>query len=383
MTDRKYDKWMSGLNPKLDPLLKRARTGAASSSSSEEYAGVSMALPEEYDYPFPMMPDCKVVHGKIKGPPNHALCGKHGHVLDTKARTVIAKNIAEYNKTIHMEALTLDKNSKDDEEAKAVSGAQDQAKRDHADDLKRYHDVAEGVIVAVTANTTKYSVCVLKACMGFQSYAEPLLEDVRKAEAQDLFGPIFEFALGFALGKLGKQIAEGLEGMEKTIADKIDGIVNKEIISYAKDKLKKKSGVEALKAALQEMVNQANLAADGITKAAEENIAAPLHDISKTAGAGKNLSDDQEKMIKAFVDKDYNSILEGCGLPSAKTSETLQLDIYRGLLQKFQEKLIVQRRLDAGLDYGDPRAVAYDAKKHVDEAVKERKDRIDKEEHVR
>jgi hypothetical protein len=63
----------------------------------------------------------------------------------------------------------------------------------------------------------------------------------------------------------------------------------------------KKSGVEALKAVLQEMVNQANLAADGITKAAEENIAVPLHDISKTAGAGKNLSDDPKKTIKAWT----------------------------------------------------------------------------------
>ncbi len=41
-------------------------------------------------YTQPMAPDCEVVRGQVPGPASHALCGPHGHVLDTNSRTVIA-----------------------------------------------------------------------------------------------------------------------------------------------------------------------------------------------------------------------------------------------------------------------------------------------------
>jgi RNase P/RNase MRP subunit p29 len=46
----------------------------------------------------PMKPDCVVVHGKVPGPKDHVLCGKHGHVLDTTKKVIIAKNLEEYKK---------------------------------------------------------------------------------------------------------------------------------------------------------------------------------------------------------------------------------------------------------------------------------------------
>lgn len=48
--------------------------------------------------PQPMPEDCKVVQGKVPGPDHHVFCGKHGHVLDIKARTVIAIDLADYAK---------------------------------------------------------------------------------------------------------------------------------------------------------------------------------------------------------------------------------------------------------------------------------------------
>jgi hypothetical protein len=47
----------------------------------------------------PMKPDCVVVHGKVPGPKDHVLCGKHGHVLDTTKKMIIAKTVDEYKKT--------------------------------------------------------------------------------------------------------------------------------------------------------------------------------------------------------------------------------------------------------------------------------------------
>lgn len=45
-----------------------------------------------------MAPDCEIVRGKVPGPANHALCGTHGHILDTTTRTVIAHDLDEYKK---------------------------------------------------------------------------------------------------------------------------------------------------------------------------------------------------------------------------------------------------------------------------------------------
>ncbi len=49
--------------------------------------------------PEPMKADCVVVHGKVPGPKDHVLCGKHGHVLDIGKKQIIAKNVEEYKKT--------------------------------------------------------------------------------------------------------------------------------------------------------------------------------------------------------------------------------------------------------------------------------------------
>lgn len=46
--------------------------------------------------PAPMLPDCKIVIGKVPGPVNHVLCGTHGHVVDTASKMIIAHSIDEY-----------------------------------------------------------------------------------------------------------------------------------------------------------------------------------------------------------------------------------------------------------------------------------------------
>ncbi len=46
----------------------------------------------------PMLPDCKIVHGKVHGPKHHVLCHTHGHVLDDDKKIIIALSIDDYNK---------------------------------------------------------------------------------------------------------------------------------------------------------------------------------------------------------------------------------------------------------------------------------------------
>jgi hypothetical protein len=48
------------------------------------------------DLPHAMVPDCRLEHGKVKGPKNHLLCSTHGHVVDTDKKQVIARSIPDY-----------------------------------------------------------------------------------------------------------------------------------------------------------------------------------------------------------------------------------------------------------------------------------------------
>jgi hypothetical protein len=48
------------------------------------------------DLPQPMLPDCKVVKGAIPGPDNFKLCSMHGHILDTAANEIVANNLKEF-----------------------------------------------------------------------------------------------------------------------------------------------------------------------------------------------------------------------------------------------------------------------------------------------
>src|SRR5262249_39333577 len=73
-----------------DSVSQRVAGGGANAKSAP--------APQSDKLPQPMTKDCKVVHGKVRGPKNHVLCSKHGHVLDIEARTVIAIDLADYAK---------------------------------------------------------------------------------------------------------------------------------------------------------------------------------------------------------------------------------------------------------------------------------------------
>ena len=49
------------------------------------------------DLPAPMLPDCVSESGKIAGPPEHQLCKTHGHVLNTQSKQIIAHSVQEYD----------------------------------------------------------------------------------------------------------------------------------------------------------------------------------------------------------------------------------------------------------------------------------------------
>jgi hypothetical protein len=60
--------------------------------------GQKPAAASDGHLPSPMLLDCKIVHGKVRGPENHVLCSVHGHVVDTETKMIIAHSVDEYMK---------------------------------------------------------------------------------------------------------------------------------------------------------------------------------------------------------------------------------------------------------------------------------------------
>lgn len=78
---------------------KAAAPGGATEISFADEPMVVTATAPGGRLPSPMLPDCKIVHGKVPGPRNHVLCEKHGHVCDTDAKMIIAHSVDEYRKS--------------------------------------------------------------------------------------------------------------------------------------------------------------------------------------------------------------------------------------------------------------------------------------------
>ncbi len=100
------NQWLVKLGVNPQALAAVAAPGGAAASKSaavaaDPWAGAPSppAAPSApAELPQPMLPDCKIVHGKVPGPKNHLLCAKHGHVVDIDAKTIIAHDLRDYQK---------------------------------------------------------------------------------------------------------------------------------------------------------------------------------------------------------------------------------------------------------------------------------------------
>lgn len=76
--------------------LQRNKAMAGGGSASVAHATPTAAGQRSGALLQSMTADCKVVHGKVPGPENHLLCVTHGHIVDVKARTIIAHDLKDY-----------------------------------------------------------------------------------------------------------------------------------------------------------------------------------------------------------------------------------------------------------------------------------------------
>jgi len=76
---------------------------AAEAAETADFGWLQETRKLEWKYatlPQPMAPDCEIIRGKVPGPARYALCGTHGHILDTTARTVFAYDLDDYKKRL-------------------------------------------------------------------------------------------------------------------------------------------------------------------------------------------------------------------------------------------------------------------------------------------
>jgi len=386
------DKAKSAANQDLQTARGAALRAASTPTrydDDDDFGPTPMALSED-SVPRPMPKDCKLVPGKIKnGPKQHVLCGKHGHVINTKTKEVIANTLADYNSQVWMDDEDMSTTSKDKEIAEttktvhavAPMRAEDEKKAADADrknTLARYHDVAAAAHTAVLATTTKYEVAVSKACERFKEYADKYIDEMKEAESNELFVSLVEVAGTILLGGLGARVVElsGIEDLAKNIAEKIADKISEGLSKAAASAVPKGKGADALKAMLQSLIKQANTTATRVGKAAEDGIGVKLKEVADHAGAG-SISDEEETLIKPFLASDYNLVLEAFRIPSDKSAAAIQVKVYGGLVKEFYAELWQQRRLAKDLGYGDSREAKQWGEKHSKEEMEDFQNEID------
>jgi hypothetical protein len=92
--DTKADREKPGAAGDGGPVANGANgTEKESKMDSEPHATDSTC---RTDLPQPMLPDCKVVPGVVPAPDNFVLCSMHGHILDTATKQIVANNLKEF-----------------------------------------------------------------------------------------------------------------------------------------------------------------------------------------------------------------------------------------------------------------------------------------------
>jgi hypothetical protein len=94
VSSKAQDSWMSKFGIDIDRI--RSGGGSGPQRNPTPIGGVTLDEPK-VGMPSPMMSDdCVPVRGKVPGPAEHLLCSTHGHIVDIKQKTIIAKNLNEY-----------------------------------------------------------------------------------------------------------------------------------------------------------------------------------------------------------------------------------------------------------------------------------------------
>jgi hypothetical protein len=201
---------------------------------------------------------------------------------------------------------------------------------------------------AVKANCALMCNAVGSACSDFQTYATNKIEEVKKkrmaAAAAMGIADLYVALVSIVADVTGAQIvAKITTELGRQVADAIKGALKDKIVDKTKDAVKGEVDLDDLQKAIGSLAHAARLNAEDTTKTAFGGISAMLTKVKD--GAPDKLSDDASTFITPFLDAtpaQADAYLEGYGVPNASSCTSIRTDIFKGLVQEFSKKLIVE-----------------------------------------
>lgn len=179
---------------------------------------------------------------------------------------------------------------------------------------------------------------VSAACVAFQVYSKPRLKALEdEISAADLLGPL----ISIVTGGIGGALVKG--------ADEVAAVVEAQILKVAQDTMNKKAksiGKDAdLETAVGTLVVGATDMATGMKEVVEQQIVKRCTKVTEEVNAGRTLNSSLTAFIEPFIRETPAKISrlleERLSIPSPGTAKKTQVEIYKNLVSKFEEKHII------------------------------------------
>jgi hypothetical protein len=254
-------------------------------------------------------------------------------------------------KVVQMKPLEMGENADDDASATAAINAKEQLAKDVL-------SKAQMAITLSRVNCDRLGLQTLYAAQKFKKYADPLLEDLEKAENPvGLIGPLLTIAVGVVGGRLGEKLGEEIGKLGGQLVDKVVDAMKEKFVKGVEGRLDANdTSLKALRAGVDALIEAAQASATHVSTAAGEGIEATLKAIIKQTTSKQPLTPDQGKVMLRFLDSsDLDATLETFGVPSGATAKAIQGDILAGWVKALHVKLLEhQNERNADKDYMEP-----------------------------
>jgi len=201
-----------------------------------------------------------------------------------------------------------------------------------------------------------YTLEVLNACLDFQKYARPKIQEIKEAKekagelAGALLNGVLGVAAGMAVGKIAAKLGEKLgEELAKQISEKLADGLKEQLVGQVKSMNK---GSDDLEEAVDTIAQGFRFYASAVKKSVEEKVGSFASDME--AKVTKGLSNAETAVVTSFIDMNdeaMDALLErSFGIPGMGRSREMHVKIYRDMIKEFEK---IHLRALSALDHDE------------------------------
>ena len=202
----------------------------------------------------------------------------------------------------------------------------------------------------------EYTIEVLGACLDFQKYARPKIEEIKKAResAGELAGALVNGVLGVAGGMLAAKVAAKLgekigEELAKQIADKVADGLKESLVNRVKT-MNESSDLEE---AVETVAQGFRFYASAVHKTVEDKLGQYASAMEEKANAGK-ISNAELAVLTSLMnlnDAALDNVLEQkFGIPGPGRSKEIHVAIYQEMVKRFER---IHLRAESAIKHDD------------------------------